>query len=90
MAAGAKGSSAQRRSAASSAPLKPAARSRLRARAGDGLQARVLTAEQDARAVRALAAFKAKREAFNAGVPLEQLYADVWIVHVDSADAEVA
>ena len=50
----------------------------------------VLTAEQDARAVRALASFKAKCAAFSAGLPLQQLDADTWIVDVDASDAEVA
>lgn len=86
---GDKGTSARRGLAASRAPADPAA-SRLQPRARDGCRATALTAEQDARAVRALAAFKAKREAFKAGVPLEQLDADVWVVHVDSVDAEVA
>jgi hypothetical protein len=49
-----------------------------------------LTAEQDARAIRALATFKAKREALRAGLPLEQLDADVWVVDEDSRDSEVA
>ena len=53
-------------------------------------RARVLTPEQDARAVRALAVFKAKRDAFLAGVSLEQLDADVWVVDVDAIHAEVA
>lgn len=53
-------------------------------------QARLLTPEQDARAVRALAVFKAKRDAFLAGVPLEQLDADLWVVDVDAVHAEVA
>ena len=87
---GDKGTSARRESAASRAPVDPAAASRLRPRARDGGQATTLTAEQDARAMRALAAFKAKRVAFKAGVPLEQLDADVWVVHVDLVDAEVA
>jgi len=49
-----------------------------------------LTAEQDARAIRALATFKAKREALRAGLPLQQLHADRWVVDVDSCDPEVA
>lgn len=53
-------------------------------------QARLLTPEQDVRAVRALAVFKAKRDAFLAGVSLEQLDADVWVVDVDAVHAEVA
>lgn len=56
----------------------------------DGEQSRTLTPEQDARAVRALAVFKAKRDAFLAGVSLEQLDADVWVVDVDAVHAEVA
>ncbi|TQL67237.1 hypothetical protein FB381_1110 [Nocardioides albertanoniae] len=56
----------------------------------DGERAKILTPEQDARAVRALAVFKAKRDAFLAGVPLEQLDADVWVVDVDAVNAEVA
>lgn len=56
----------------------------------DGERARTLTPEQDARAVRALAVFKAKRGAFLAGVSLEQLDADVWVVDVDPVHAEVA
>ena len=56
----------------------------------DGQRARLLTPEQDARAVRALAVFKAKRDAFLAGVSLEQLDADVWVVDVDAVHAEVA
>ncbi len=60
----------------------------------DGLcgseQPSILTPEQDARAVRALAVFKAKRDAFLAGVSLEQLDADVWVVDVDPVHAEVA
>ena len=55
-----------------------------------GEQSRLLTPEQDARAVRALAVFKAKRDAFLKGVSLEQLDADVWVVDVDSVHAEVA
>lgn len=50
----------------------------------------VLTPEQDARAVAALARFKAKRDAWRAGVPLQQLHADAWVVDVDASDAEVA
>lgn len=54
-----------------------------------------LTAEQDARAIRALAVFKAKRMALRAGMPLQQLDAAVWVVDVDrgdtrASDAEVA
>lgn len=56
----------------------------------DGQPARLLTPEQDARAVRALAVFKAKRDAFLKGVSLEQLDADVWVVDVDAVHAEVA
>jgi hypothetical protein len=55
-----------------------------------GERARILTPEQDARAVRALGVFKAKRDAFLAGVSLEQLDADVWVVDVDAVHAEVA
>jgi hypothetical protein len=51
---------------------------------------KTLTAEQDARAVRALATFKAKREALRAGLPLQQVDADRWIVDVDARDPEVA
>lgn len=50
----------------------------------------MLTAEQDARAIRALAVFKAKCEAWRAGLPLQQLDADSWVVHVDARDSEVA
>lgn len=50
----------------------------------------VLTAEQDARAVAALARFKAKCEAWRAGVPLQQLDANAWVVDVDAGDSEVA
>ena len=50
----------------------------------------VLSAEQDARAVRALATFKAKCEALHAGLPLQQLDADSWVVDVDARDPEVA
>lgn len=53
-------------------------------------EAWILTPEQDARAVRALAVFKAKRDAFLAGVSLEQLDADIWVVDVDAVHAEVA
>lgn len=49
-----------------------------------------LTAEQDARAVRALAIFKAKCAALRAGLPLQQLDADAWVVDVDAGDSEVA
>lgn len=49
-----------------------------------------LTAQQDARAVRALAVFKAKCEAVRAGLPLRELDADAWVVDVDARDAEVA
>lgn len=56
----------------------------------DGEKGRLLTPEQDARAVRALALFKAKRDAFVAGVTLEQLDAYVWVVDVDAVHAEVA
>lgn len=56
----------------------------------DGERSRLLTPEQDARTVRALALFKAKRDAFVAGVPLEQLDVDVWVVDVDAVHAEVA
>ena len=50
----------------------------------------VLTPEQDARAVAALARFKAKCEAWRAGVPLQQLDANAWVVDVDASDSEVA
>jgi hypothetical protein len=50
----------------------------------------VLTPEQDARAVAALARFKAKRNAWRAGAPLQQLDANAWVVDVDAGDAEVA
>lgn len=50
----------------------------------------VLTLEQDARAVAALARFKAKCEAWRAGVPLQQLDANAWVVDVDPGDSEVA
>ncbi len=49
-----------------------------------------LTAQQDARAIRALAVFKAKREALRAGVPLQQLDVAAWVVDVDTGDSEVA
>ena len=54
-----------------------------------------LTAEQDARAIRALAVFKAKREALRAGLRLEQLDTTAWVVDVDHGktrtdDSEVA
>ena len=49
-----------------------------------------LTAEQDARAIRALAVFKAKREALRAGLPLQQLDAAAWVVDVDTRAREVA
>ncbi len=49
-----------------------------------------LTARQDARAIRALATFRAKREALRAGLSLDQLDADRWVVDVDARDAEVA
>jgi hypothetical protein len=49
-----------------------------------------LTAEQDVRAIRALATFKAKREALRAGLPLDQLDTDRWIVDVDARNPEVA
>jgi len=49
-----------------------------------------LTAEQDARAIRALAVFKAKREALRTGLPLQQLDAAAWVVDVDTRDSEVA
>ncbi|GAA1531793.1 hypothetical protein GCM10009788_38720 [Nocardioides humi] len=49
-----------------------------------------LTPEQDARAVTALARFKAKCAAWRAGVPLQQLDANAWVVDVDAGDAEVA
>lgn len=55
-----------------------------------GEQSRLLTPEQDARAVHALAVFKAKRDAFLKGVSLEQLDADAWVVDVDAVHAEVA
>lgn len=50
----------------------------------------VLTPEQDARAVRALATFKAKCIAARAGLSLQQLDADGWVVDVDARDSEVA
>lgn len=50
----------------------------------------VLTPEQDARAVAALARFKAKCEAWRAGVPLQQLDANAWVVDVDPGNSEVA
>lgn len=50
---------------------------------------RVLTPEQDARAVRALATFKAKCEAWRAGLPLQQLDTDAWVVDVNAHDSEV-
>lgn len=50
----------------------------------------ILTAEQDARAIRALAVFKAKREALRAGLPLQQLDVAAWVVDVDTGDSEVA
>lgn len=49
-----------------------------------------LTPEQDARAVRALATFKAKCTALSAGLPLQQLDADAWVVDIDTSDSEVA
>lgn len=52
----------------------------------------ILTAEQDARAIHALAVFKAKREALRAGLPLQQLDTAAWVVDVDTdtSDSEVA
>lgn len=50
----------------------------------------ILTVEQDARAVRALATFKAKCEASRAGLPLQQLDSDAWVVDVDPRNSEVA
>ena len=50
----------------------------------------ILTAEQDARAIRALATFKAKCEALRVGLPLQQLDTDAWVVDVDARNAEVA
>ncbi len=49
-----------------------------------------LSAEQDARAIRALAVFKAKREALRAGLPLQQLDTAAWVVDVDTRAREVA
>lgn len=49
-----------------------------------------MTPEQDARAVAALARFKAKCEAWRAGVPLQQLDANAWVVDVDPGNSEVA
>lgn len=49
-----------------------------------------LTAEQDARAIRALAIFKAKCEALRAGLPLQQLDANTWVVDMDPSHSEVA
>lgn len=50
----------------------------------------ILTPEQDARAVRALGIFKAKCEALRAGLPLQQLDANSWVVDVDARNSEVA
>ncbi len=49
-----------------------------------------LTAKQDARAIHALATFKAKRAAWRAGLPLQQLDSDRWVVDVDARNPEVA
>ncbi len=57
---------------------------------GQPLVSEALTAEQDARAVRALATFMAKREVLRAGLALAQLDADPWVVDVDTLDPEVA
>ena len=58
--------------------------------AGDAALEVVLTTQQDARAVAALARFKAKCEAWRAGVPLEQLEANAWVIDVDAGQSEVA
>lgn len=49
-----------------------------------------LTPEQELRFVKALAIFDARRAALRRGVPLAEVQAKTWLVHVDAIEADLA